>query len=150
MRVCRSPGYPCRAFLGCFLLSILGCATGQQGARPDGQSEEAPTVTRMPVDTMVTVGRLHNGLKYFIRENQKPENRAELRLVVNTGSILEEDDQQGLAHFVEHMAFNGTRNFPKQTIVDYLESIGLRFGPDLNAQTSFDETVYIRRSQQTV
>ena len=143
MRVCRSPGYPCRAFLGCFLLSILGCATGQQGARPDGQSEEAATVTMMLVDTMVTVGRLHNGLKYFIRENQKPENRAELRLVVNTGSILEEDDQQGLAHFVEHMAFNGTRNFPKQTIVDYLESIGLRFGPDLNAQTSFDETVYI-------
>ena len=64
-------------------------------------------------------------------------------LVVNTGSVLETDEQQGLAHFVEHMAFNGTKNFPKQDIVDYLESIGLEFGPDLNAYTSFDETVYM-------
>ena len=64
-------------------------------------------------------------------------------LVVNAGSVLETDIQQGLAHFVEHMAFNGTKNFPKQDLVDYLESIGLEFGPDLNAYTSFDETVYM-------
>ena len=86
---------------------------------------------------------MQNGIRYIIRENKRPENRAELRLVVNAGSILEDEDQQGLAHFVEHMAFNGTRNFPKQDLVNYLESIGMRFGPDLNAYTSFDETVYM-------
>jgi hypothetical protein len=78
------------------------------------------------------------------RANRRPEfSRAELRLAVNVGSILEDDDQRGLAHFVEHMAFNGTRNFEKQELVNYLESIGMRFGPDLNAYTSFDETVYM-------
>lgn len=97
----------------------------------------------LPVDPHVKVGQLENGLKYYIRENHKPENRAELRLVVNVGSILEEDDQRGIAHFVEHMAFNGTKHFAKQEIVNYLESIGMRFGPDINAYTSFDETVYM-------
>ena len=74
--------------------------------------------------------------------NKKPEKRAELRLVVKAGSILEEDDQQGLAHFVEHMAFNGTAHFPKHEIVSFLESLGMRFGADINASTSFDETVF--------
>lgn len=97
----------------------------------------------LPVDPKITIGKLKNGLKYYIRENRKPENRAELRLAVNVGSVLEDDDQQGLAHFLEHMAFNGTKNFAKQEIVDYLESIGMRFGPDINAYTSFDETVYM-------
>jgi zinc protease len=97
----------------------------------------------MPVDTNITTGTLSNGLRYYIRKNSKPERRAELRLVVNAGSILEDDDQQGLAHFTEHMAFNGTRNFEKQAIVNYLESVGMRFGADLNAYTSFDETVYM-------
>jgi zinc protease len=97
----------------------------------------------LPVDPAVTVGTLPNGLRYYIRENRRPEQRAELRLVVNAGSILEDDDQLGLAHFVEHMAFNGTENFPKADLVRYLESIGMRFGADLNAYTSFDETVYI-------
>jgi len=97
----------------------------------------------LPTDPKITIGKLKNGLKYYIRENEKPENRAELRLAVNAGSVLEDDDQQGLAHFVEHMAFNGTRNFAKQEIVDYLESIGMQFGPDINAYTSFDETVYM-------
>jgi len=97
----------------------------------------------LPVDAKITIGKLANGLTYYIRENHRPENRAELRLVVNAGSVLEEDHQQGLAHFVEHMAFNGTRNFAKQEIVDYLESIGMQFGPDINAYTSFDETVYM-------
>ncbi|HSJ25823.1 MAG TPA: insulinase family protein [Longimicrobiales bacterium] len=98
---------------------------------------------RLPTDPAVTVGELPNGLRYYIRQNSRPEQRAELRLVVNAGSILEDDDQLGLAHFAEHMAFNGTRNFPKSELVRYLESIGMRFGADLNAYTSFDETVYM-------
>lgn len=97
----------------------------------------------LPLDPQVKTGKLENGLKYYIRVNKKPEDRAELRLVVNAGSVLEDDDQQGLAHFCEHMAFNGTKHFAKQELVDYLESIGMRFGPDLNAYTSFDETVYM-------
>ena len=98
---------------------------------------------KLPIDSLVTVGQLDNGLRYVIRQNQKPENRVELRLVVDAGSVLEDENQQGLAHFVEHMAFNGTKNFAKQELVDYLELIGMRFGPDLNAYTSFDETVYM-------
>ena len=97
----------------------------------------------LPVDPNVQIGTLDNGITFYIRENKKPENRAELRLVVNAGSILEEDDQQGLAHFLEHMAFNGTESFEANDIIDFLESIGVRFGPDLNAYTSFDETVYM-------
>ena len=97
----------------------------------------------IPPDPAGVTGTLDNGLRYFIHENSEPENRAELRLVVNAGSILEDEDQLGLAHFVEHMAFNGTENFEKQALVDYLESIGMQFGPDINAYTSFDETVYM-------
>lgn len=96
----------------------------------------------IPTDSAVRVGRLDNGLTYYIRHNEKPADRAELRLVVNAGSILENESQLGLAHFVEHMAFNGTERFHKQELIDYLESTGVRFGADLNAYTSFDETVY--------
>jgi len=98
---------------------------------------------QMPVDPSLIEGQLDNGLKYFIKVNRKPENRAELRLVVNAGSIMEDEDQLGLAHLLEHLAFNGTEDFPKQDLVNYLEGIGMRFGPDLNAYTSFDETVYM-------
>jgi zinc protease len=97
----------------------------------------------IPLDPDVIKGRLDNGVIYYIMTNKKPEERAELRLVINAGSILETEAQQGLAHFVEHMAFNGSENFEKQELVDYLESIGMRFGPDLNAYTGFDETVYM-------
>lgn len=97
----------------------------------------------IPFDPAVRTGILPNGMKYYIRKNAKPEHRAELRLVVNAGSILETDNQQGLAHFCEHMCFNGTKNFPKSALVDYLESAGMNFGADLNAYTSFDETVYM-------
>ncbi len=97
----------------------------------------------LPLDSSITIGHLSNGLTYSIRVNRKPEKRAELRLVVNAGSVLERNSQRGLAHFVEHMAFNGTKHFAKQDIVDYLESVGVRFGADLNAYTSFDETVYM-------
>ncbi len=96
-----------------------------------------------PADPNVKLGSFANGLRYYIRENPEPQKRAELRLVVNAGSVLEDDDQLGLAHFVEHMAFNGTKHFEKQELADYLERIGMRFGADVNAYTSFDETVYI-------
>ncbi|PHQ28085.1 M16 family metallopeptidase [Leeuwenhoekiella nanhaiensis] len=98
---------------------------------------------QIPTDPNVKIGKLENGLTYYIRNNGKPEDKVELRLVVNAGSILENDDQQGLAHFMEHMNFNGTTNFQKNELVDYLQSIGVKFGADLNAYTSFDETVYI-------
>ncbi len=97
----------------------------------------------LPIDPAVKIGKLTNGLTYYIRKNVRPEKKAELRLVLNVGSILEDDDQQGLAHFVEHMAFNGTKNFKKNDLVSYLQSIGLKFGNDLNATTRFDETIYI-------
>jgi len=98
---------------------------------------------KIPTDAKVKTGKLKNGLTYFIRENKKPENKVELRLVVNAGSINEDDDQQGLAHMTEHMAFNGTKNFKKNEIISYLQDIGVGFGSDLNAYTSFDETVYM-------
>ena len=97
----------------------------------------------IPVGPQVKVGTLPNGLTYYIQKNVKPLKKAELRLVVKAGSILEDEDQQGLAHFTEHMAFNGSTNFKKHELVSYLQSIGVKFGADLNAYTSFDETVYI-------
>ncbi|MCY4224692.1 MAG: insulinase family protein [Bacteroidetes bacterium] len=96
----------------------------------------------IPVDSAVTIGQLDNGLTYYLRENHEPESRLELRLVVNAGSILEDEDQRGLAHFVEHMLFNGTERYPKQTLIAFLQRIGMQIGPDINAYTSFDETVY--------
>ncbi|MES2299320.1 MAG: insulinase family protein [Pseudomonadota bacterium] len=97
----------------------------------------------IPVGPQVKVGQLANGLRYYLQKNGKPENKIELRLVVKAGSILEDEDQQGLAHFTEHMAFNGSTHFKKHELVSYLQSIGIKFGADLNAYTSFDETVYI-------
>ena len=96
----------------------------------------------LPFDPAVRVGTLDNGLRYYVRQNTEPEGRAELRLAVDAGSVLEDEDQRGLAHFLEHMAFNGTERFAEPELVRYLESVGTRFGPDLNAYTSFDETVY--------
>ena len=110
---------------------------------PDDLSSE------IPIGSEIKVGKLDNGLTYYIRKNTKPENRLELRLAVNAGSIQEDDDQLGLAHFTEHMAFNGTENFEKNEIVNYLQSIGVQFGADLNAYTSFDETVYMIQSIPT-
>jgi zinc protease len=97
----------------------------------------------LPVDPNVKVGKLSNGLTYYIRQNKKPEQKVELRLVVNAGSILEDSSQQGIAHFSEHMAFNGTKNFKKNDIISFLQSIGVQFGSDLNANTGFDQTQYI-------
>jgi zinc protease len=99
--------------------------------------------SKLPVDAKVKIGKLDNGLTYYIRQNKKPEQKVELRLVLNAGSILEDEDQQGLAHMAEHMAFNGTTRFKKNDIVSFLQDIGVGFGNDLNAYTGFDETVYI-------
>ncbi len=96
----------------------------------------------IPLSPEVKKGTLSNGLTYYIRKNEQPKNLLQLRLVVNAGSILEDESQLGLAHFMEHMNFNGTRHFQKNELIDYLESVGVKFGSHLNAYTSFDETVY--------
>ena len=128
-----------RLFLLTLALAIAGCL-----AQAQLQVARAQALTDvMPTDPQITMGKFANGLRYYIRANKKPEKRAELRLVVKAGSILEDDDQQGLAHLVEHMAFNGTKNFPKNKTIEFMESLGMRFGADVNAYTTFDETVYM-------
>jgi len=124
------PGYAIRRAL-CAVVILAAAAPAALG---DGEA--------LPFDPAVRRGTLSNGLVYYVRRNVEPQNRAQLRLAVQAGSTVEDESQRGLAHFVEHMAFNGTARFAKQTIIDYLESIGSGFGPDLNAYTSFDETVY--------
>src|SRR3954447_4935179 len=104
-----------------------------------------PLSTDMPVDPEVLIGGLPNGLRFYIRPNPRPARQAELRLVVRAGSVLEDDDQRGLAHFVEHMQFQGSRHFPGQSIDNFLSSIGLSIGSDANAVTSFDDTQYTLR-----
>jgi zinc protease len=142
-------------YLGALALTIVAC-----GSRVSNNNsttvpltstlpavETAITIADMdqkiPMDPNVRMGKLSNGLTYYIQNNGKPEDKVELRLAINAGSILEDDDQQGLAHMMEHMNFNGTTNFKKNDLIDYLQGIGVKFGADLNAYTSFDETVYI-------
>lgn len=103
---------------------------------------EKKATAPLPMDANVRIGKLANGFTYYIRKNIEPKDRAQLYLATKVGSILENDDQRGLAHFLEHMSFNGTKNFPKNELVGYLQKAGVRFGADLNAYTSFDETVY--------
>jgi zinc protease len=122
-----------------FFLLVILCLINNLTFSQNGSDLKTP----LKLDPLVRTGKLPNGMMYFIRKNTKPEKRAELRLAVNAGSMEENDDQQGLAHFCEHMCFNGTKNFKKSELVDYLESIGTKFGPHLNAYTSFDETVYM-------
>ena len=121
-------------------------APTQQGQDQSAALEHARTASldeSMPVGPSVTVGQLENGLRYYIRENDEPANRAEFMLVVKVGSVVEDEDQLGLAHFLEHMAFNGTDNFEKQELIEFMESIGMRMGADLNAGTGFDMTRYM-------
>jgi zinc protease len=145
---------PAGALIGAGILLLLllppvllgSCRTaGPAGAGPSETppAEQGAAAELLPLDPQVTSGTLENGLRYFIRHNSEPEGRAELRLVVDAGSLLEEENQRGLAHFLEHMAFNGTRNFRKQEIIDFLESVGMRFGPEVNAYTGYEETVYL-------
>lgn len=118
------------------VFGLLNLSMGH--AQETGIERERP----IPMDGNVTVDTLSNGLTYYIRENREPRENAELYLVVKAGSLQETDGQQGLAHFTEHMAFNGTKSFPKNQLIDYLQGAGVRFGADLNAYTSFDQTVY--------
>ncbi len=127
-----------------FAFAATAFAQASKPASPAAPTAKPiPLTATLPIDPKVRVGTLPNGIRYYIRQNPKPEKRAELRLVVNAGSVLETDDQLGLAHYVEHTAFNGTTHFAKNDLVKYLQSIGVRFGADLNAYTGFDETVYI-------
>jgi zinc protease len=123
------------------LLFITACSTNP-AAKIESYAGLGKPTDQIPFMENVRTGKLPNGLTYFILENAKPENRAFLTMAVDAGSVQEQDDEQGLAHFVEHMAFNGTEHFPKSELIDYLRSLGMRFGPEVNAYTSFDETVY--------
>ena len=127
------------------LLFLVASLVGaQQPVAPSTSQASALGLNQaIPVNSAITVGTLPNGLRYYLRANKQPAKRAELRLVVKAGSILEDDDQQGLAHFVEHMAFNGTTHFPGESVVTFLQSTGMRFGADVNAGTGFDETTYM-------
>jgi zinc protease len=126
--------------IGCILLAALisTCATtASAGYAGLGRPED-----KVPLTSRALTGTLPNGLRYYILENSLPENRAHLALVVNAGSVLERDNERGFAHFVEHLAFNDTARFPKLELIEYLRSLGMRFGADANAYTSYDETVY--------
>ena len=129
-------------------VGVLIAATVALNAQTVVKSKPATTATKqtaseiIPLDPAVRIGKLPNGFTYYIRKNVEPKNRVQLYLANKIGSIMENDDQRGLAHFMEHMGFNGTKNFPKNDLVNYLQKAGVRFGADLNAYTSFDETVY--------
>jgi zinc protease len=130
------------------LAQVAAPSAGQAPAgKPAAASQTIPPELALdrtlPVDPAVRTGRLANGIRYFIRQNARPEKRVAMRLAVDAGAIQEDPNQRGLAHFLEHMAFNGTQNFKPGELVAFLESIGARFGPHVNAMTSFDETVYM-------
>lgn len=136
------------------LLVLTGPLAGQAAAQAQAQAGRETTAAsvarytrseQMPVDPEVLIGALPNGLRYYIRPNPRPARQAELRLVVKAGSVLEDDDQRGLAHFVEHMQFEGSRHFPGKGIEDFIGSLGLSIGADANAATSFDDTQYTLR-----
>jgi zinc protease len=120
-----------------FVILFLGLVSNIISAQITDQDKPIPS------DPGIKIGRLDNGLTYYIKQNKKPEQRMELRLAVNAGSICETEGQQGLAHFCEHMCFNGTKNFPSNKIINMMEEMGVKFGADLNANTGFDETVYM-------
>jgi zinc protease len=124
------------------LLLVLACTPKAPPAPAAEEAVDASLDAPLAFDPDVHRGTFDNGLRWFIEENHEPQQRAVLRLVVDAGSALEDDDQQGLAHVLEHMAFNGTEHFPANELITYLEGVGARFGPHLNAHTSFDETVY--------
>ncbi len=122
------------------LLAFMGSMTFVQAQGAQGKKSDL--TAKVPVDKKVKIGKLANGMTYYIRANKKPENRVQFRLVTNAGSILEDDDQQGLAHFCEHMAFNGTQYYKGNEMISTLQKNGIEFGRGINAWTAFDETVY--------
>ena len=121
------------------LLAFMGSMTFVQAQGAQGKKSDL--TAKVPVDKKVKIGKLANGMTYYIRANKKPENRVQFRLVTNAGSILEDDDQQGLAHFCEHMAFNGTQYYKGNEMISTLQKNGIEFGRGINAWTAFDETV---------
>ena len=128
-----------------FALSLLALAAAPAAAQTPEQMDEMQRQMLMqplPVDQKVRIGRLDNGLTYYIRHNEEPKDQAFFYIAQKVGSIQEEESQRGLAHFLEHMCFNGTTHFPDSTLIEYLESIGVKFGAQLNAFTSVEETVY--------
>src|ERR1044071_1040010 len=132
-----------RLFVPLFVIGLIAPPVMRaQSAAPASQA--APALSeRMPFDAAVTTGTLPNGLKYYIRRNTRPEKRISMQAARKAGSVDEENDQQGLAHFLEHMAFNGTKRFKPGELIAALESTGARLGPHVNAYTSFEETVYM-------
>lgn len=122
-----------------FALLLFVATAGMAFAQGEKSSD---LNAKVPIDKKVVIGHLDNGLTYYIRANKKPENRVQFRLVTNAGSVLENEAQRGLAHFCEHMAFNGTEYFPHNQMIDQLQKNGIEFGREINAYTSFDETVY--------
>jgi zinc protease len=139
------------ALLLCVLALTARSAGAQVAAASRGRETTAASVAQyplaqdMPIDPEVLIGGLPNGLRFYIRPNPRPARQAELRLVVKAGSVLEDEDQRGLAHFVEHMQFEGSRHFPGQSIHTFLQSLGLNIGEDANAVTRFDDTYYTLR-----
>lgn len=120
----------------------LICGVGIMLVAGVGLVAQTPQLPALPIDTAVRVGKLENGLTYFIRKNKHPEGRAHFFISQKVGSMQEDESQRGLAHFLEHIAFNGTKNFPGKSMINWLETIGVKFGENLNAYTGFDETVY--------
>ncbi|MCC7125667.1 MAG: insulinase family protein [Acidobacteria bacterium] len=134
------------ALLAALSVTTLAIVHAQGTAAPAQPAAPAANVALdrpLPIDPAVRTGTLSNGMKYFIRRNTRPANRVSLRLAVDAGSLQEDADQRGLAHFLEHMAFNGTEHFKPGELITFLEGIGARFGPHVNASTSFDETIYM-------
>ena len=127
-----------KTFFALVFLTALLLITGCQSSKVEKSSGN-----QLVLDSAIKQGTLDNGMKYFIRENAEPKNRIQLRLIVKAGSCMEDDDQKGIAHFIEHLCFNGTEHFEKSAIVDYFESIGMSFGPEVNAETNFENTVYM-------
>lgn len=125
-----------------FLFATAGMSFAQFGATGGKKEKKSDLSAKVPIDKKVRVGKLDNGITYYIRANKKPEGRVQFRLAVNAGSILEDEDQLGLAHFTEHMAFNGTEYYPHNELISKLQAKGVQFGGHVNAATSFDQTVY--------
>ena len=124
------------------LLFVGSTAFAQLGLGGEKNTKSSDLSANVPIDKKVRIGHLDNGFTYYIRDNKKPEDRIQFRLVSNAGSILERDDQQGLAHFCEHMAFNGIKGYPGNSMIQKLQEHGIEFGRGINAYTSFDQTVY--------
>ena len=126
------------------LLTLCSCATKTNAPPAESTQPASPydLAAEIPMDERIRTGSLENGMRYYIMDNEYPKDRAVIRLALDVGAVLEDDDQIGLAHVVEHMAFNGSEHFEGNDLIKYLESVGTRFGAHLNAHTSTDETIY--------